>query len=294
MKQLAFIPTGQMPDTFARLNRGVRSRSLVSMVAHTGAGRRALLRHWAAEEPKPVDASMIVMLDLVEPKTKLFGAERIVTPATLVLFSRLYDMLLKLGRVSYRDWLEVQDQKVGRMYTDGQFLTLLGRVEKAVVDLGIRAIMLHNMQHSDSTAMDWVIHLWEQTNQQFAIILSAQMHSSATAEEPLKNVLSGAPSAKQCRTDAWEIKVVQEPEFRETVLPHFYLNLDMEFAPETEARLEEFDTMVWRAVQGNWKATVRLATIFDEELGLDTGNLRILTWRIVERVFARYYGTLQL
>jgi hypothetical protein len=56
---------------------------------------------------------------------------------------------------------------------------------------------------------------------------------------------------------------------------------------EFEDRPEEFTDKMWVYIKCNWMAMTTAVKIFDEELGTDGLRGRVLSWTVVERVFAR-------
>jgi hypothetical protein len=56
---------------------------------------------------------------------------------------------------------------------------------------------------------------------------------------------------------------------------------------EFKERQQELTDRMWRYTKCNWMAMTTAAKLFDEELGTDDLRGRVLSWAVVERVFAR-------
>jgi hypothetical protein len=77
--------------------------------------------------------------------------------ATMVFFSRLWYVIQKMSRLTYKERLETLDQKPARHYTDGDFLGLHANIAEAIGQRHIALVLGDNIEHIDGATFDWVL-----------------------------------------------------------------------------------------------------------------------------------------
>lgn len=188
-----------------------------------------------------------------------------------------------MSRLTYKEWPETLDQKPARHYTDGDFVGLHANIAEAIGQRHIALILGDNIEHIDGVTFDRLIQLWHDCQQQFAIVLCAQMELNATSDEPFKDLWSHGPKEiREYCIDELVLDQMSKDNFVEIVLPALLddLNADYDSAVALSG-------LLWQRTQGSWHSLTRLITFLDEELALDNRNPRMITQEIVNRVFAR-------
>ncbi len=289
MRKLAFMQDAQADDAVLRFNRAIRSRAIISLVGTRGTGKSQLLEYWAVQEAPRIgiDTDQIVLVKLIPPSRASLGKERLTSPATLIAFSRVWHVLQKLSGLTHREWLETLDQDVARLYTDPQFLALFEKIEQGMRRRHIRAVLIDNAQYLDDRAFQWLIHLWDDCDQQFGIILCAQMKANEQPNEPLKEMWRYVPHAREYHTDALVLSRMTHDVFRDPVLLEVFIDLAADVGPEVAQNYTAIADRLWQHTLGDWHSITRVATLFDEELGHGNGGPRMITQDVVDQVFAR-------
>src|SRR5262245_4943596 len=88
------------------------------------------------------------------------------------------------------EWLESLDRNPTHYYTDLQFLSLHANIAEAFQQRHIALLLGDNIEDIDGITLDWLIRLWNDCGQRFAIVLCAQMKPNATLDEPFADLWS--------------------------------------------------------------------------------------------------------
>src|SRR5262245_51804191 len=242
-----------------------------------------MLAQLALEEPRVVESDQIVLVEMVRPNRRLFGKDRIVTPPAMVFFSRLWYVLQKMARLSYKEWLGTLDQKPARHYTERNFLALHANIAEAIEQKHIALVLGDNIEDADRVTLDWLMQLWNDCRQRFSIVLCAQLKPNATPDEPFADLWSYvSKDAREYLVDEIVLERMDKGTFVEVVLPTLLDELNVDYGSDVSLA-----GAMWQRTQGNWHSLTRLVTFLDEELRLDTRNPRLITQDVVNRVFAR-------
>jgi hypothetical protein len=283
VKKVGYIRHGNIDTILQRLNRGIRSGGIITLTGLSGVGKSRMLRELALEEPRIVDSDQIALVQMARPSHRRFGKDRIATPPTMVFFSRLWYIIQKISRLSYKEWLETLDQKPARHYNDGDFLGLHANIVEAIEQRHIALVLGDNIEHIDGVTFDWLIDLWQECQQQFAIVLCAEMKPNATPVEPFADLWGHvSEEAREYLIDELVLDRMDKATFVDVVLPALLDDLDADYGSGVA-----LSGLIWQRTQGNWHSLTRLLTFLDEELEPDKRSPRIITLDIVNRVFAR-------
>src|SRR5262249_16339543 len=149
---------------------GIRSGGIITLTGLSGVGKSRMLGELALEEPRIAKSDQIALVQMVRPNRRLFGKDRTATPPAMVFFSRLWYVLQKMSRLSYKEWVETLDQNPAHHYTDPQFLSLHANIAEAFEQRHITLVLGDNIEHIDGVTFDWLIQLWHDCQQRFAIV----------------------------------------------------------------------------------------------------------------------------
>lgn len=283
MRQIQFIQYGKLEETLAQLNRGVRSGGIVTLVGFEGVGKTRCLQHLLLHQQDIFTSDQLALVQMMRPKNSGFGKNRLTSPASLVLFSRLWHVIQKMSRLTYKEWLDSLDQKPAHLYTDPQFLALHANVAEAIDQRHIGVVVIDNAELLDDVAFAHVIQLWEDCDQQFTIILTARMQPNATPDEPLEDIWCRVNKhVKEYVTDQAVLDKMTEEQFQCEVLPLLLYELDADVAPGIG-----LTDRLWHRTQGNWHALTRLITFLTEALDLAPHKPRSITAATLEQVLSR-------
>jgi hypothetical protein len=280
---MAYIRYGNIAETLQRINRGIRSGGIITLTGAGGVGKSRMLEQYVLEASRTVGSDQIVLVQMARPNRKFFGKDRIVTPPAMAFFSRLWYVIQKMSRLTYQEWLETLDQRPARHYTGGDFLGLHANIAEAISQLHIALVIGDNIEHIDGVTFDWLIQLWQDCQQQFAIVLWAELKPNAALDEPFKDLWSHiSKDMHEYRVDELMLDHMSRESFVEVVLPELLNDLNADFDSHVA-----LSGLLWQRTQGNWHSLTRLITFLDEELTQDKRNPRIITQDVVKRVFER-------
>jgi len=283
VKKVGYIRYGNVDDTLERLNRAIRSGGIITLAGLGGVGKSRMLEQLAVEEPRILEKDQIALVQMLRPARRSFGKDRIATPPAMVFFSRLWYVIQKMSRLTYKEWLETLDRNPAHLYTDPQFLSLHANIAEAFEQRHIALLLGDNIEDIDGITLDWLVHLWNDCGKRFAIVLCAQMKPNATPDEPFADLWSYVSNdAREYLVDELVLDRMDKSTFVELVLPALLDELNADYGSGVS-----LSGPVWQRTQGNWHSLTRLVTFFDEELAADKRSPRIITQDIVDRVFAR-------
>jgi hypothetical protein len=283
VKKVGYIRYGNVDETLRRLNRGIRSGGIITLTGQGGVGKSQMLGQLVLEEPRIFEPDQIALVQMVQPNRRLFGKDRIASPPAMVFFSRLWYVIQKMSRLTYKEWLETLDQKPARHYTDGDFLGLHANIAEAVEQRHIALVLGDNIEDIDGLTFDWLIQLWNDCQQQFAIVLCAQMKPNATPDEPFKDLWSHVSrEMREYHVDELVLNQMSKESFVEVVLPALLDDLNADYDSSVA-----LSGLLWQRTQGNWHSLTRLITFLNEELAQDKHSPRIITPDVAKRVFER-------
>jgi hypothetical protein len=283
VKKVGYIRHGNIEASLQRLNRGIRSGGIITLTGLSGVGKSRMLEELALEEPRIADSGQVALVQMARPHRRLFGKDRIATPPTMVFFSRLWYVIQKISRLSYKEWLETLDQKPTRHYTDGDFLGLHANIAEAIEQRHIALVLGDNIEHIDGVTFDWLIQLWHDCQQQFAIVLCAEMKPNATPAEPFADLWRHVSNeAREYLIDELVLDRMDKATFVDVILPALLDDLNADYGSDVA-----LSGLIWQRTQGNWHSLTRLLTFLDEELEPDKRSPRIITQDVVNRTFAR-------
>jgi hypothetical protein len=232
VKKVGYIRYGNVDETHRRLHPGIRSGGIITLTGQGGAGKSRMLEQLVLEEPRVVEADQIALVQMVQPNRRLFGKDRIASPPAMVFFSRLWYVIQKMSRLTYKEWLETLDQKPARHYTDHDFLGLHANIAEAIGQWHIALVLGDNIEHIDGATFDWLIQLWNDCHQQFAIVLCVQLKPNATPEEPFIDLWRHASKdTHEYLFDELVLDQMDKGTFVEVVLPGLLDDLDADYAP---------------------------------------------------------------
>jgi hypothetical protein len=144
VKKAGYIRYGNVDETFQRLHCGIRSGGIITLTGHGGVGKSRMVEQLMLEEPRIFETNHIALVQMVQPNRRLFGKDRIASPPAMVFFSRLWYVIQKMSRLTYKEWLETLDQKPARHYTDGDVLGLHANIAEAVGQRQIALVLGDN------------------------------------------------------------------------------------------------------------------------------------------------------
>jgi hypothetical protein len=233
-----------------------------------------------------IGADQIAIIDLERSWRKTLRDMAVLSPMTLVTYSLLWHELSQLALPSYLENDGNSDDDI-KLYTDREFHRLLHRVEDRVKRQHICAISINQAQHLDPLALEWLLHLYRSCDEQFGLILCAQLKLGESRDEPLQHLFQDVPEARKARTDALVIKPLDEEEFRFKVMLNILKGLKANLAPEMRPKHLEFTEQWWQRTRGNWHSIIRLAKFFDWALSPDQRCPRLMTEEVVDQVYQR-------
>jgi hypothetical protein len=283
VKKVGYIRYGNIEETLNQLRQGIRSGGIVTLTGQGGVGKSRLLEQLVLEEPRIREVDQTALVRMVQPNRRLPGKDRIASPPAMVFFSRLWYVLQTMSRLTNKEWLETLDQKPARHYTDGDFLGLHANIAEAIRQRHIALILGDNVEYIDGLTFNWLMELWNDCQQQFAIVLCAEMKPNAPAEEPFTDLWPHASrDVREYLVNQVMLHQMDKKAFVEIVLPEILISLDADYGSDVT-----LSGLMWERTQGNWHSLTRLITFLDEELSSDTRSPRIITPKVVEHVFER-------
>jgi hypothetical protein len=176
-------PAQSTASIFERLNAGLNARAIVPMIGAYGAGKSRILEELARTEIKPIDPTNVVLVRLPEKLEKRARTKNeIVTPITMVLFSRLLYVLRKRSQWGFEEleedekWRTVMAQNEAPVYGQNNFEWVRARVELGITTLPTLALLIDNADIDEPT-LDELLQLWKDTGEMFGMVLCKRLEA---------------------------------------------------------------------------------------------------------------------
>ena len=273
-----------------RLNEAINSKLIIPLVGPSGSGKSRLVEEFVGSRMTRYEADQVLFVRLPRrlPHERM---SRNAQPSLIArtLFSQMLHALRRRSQWSFERlteqhrWRTVINQDETSTTSRANFSWVQGKVEIGIEHLGIQVIVIDNA-HLDVSALDWLIHLWENCRCCFSIVLAATMEINATPGEPLSDILQAIPRAANSCGDGVVLNLMTKAQFDPFLISDVLVALDADVTTEVDHNFNQFVDQFWDTTKGNWTSINTIAARFHERL---VGKQpRMISTQIIEEVFA--------
>lgn len=212
------------------------------------------------------------------------------TATALDTLALLWHELQQLNLPLYLRNQKPPNEKVIKHHTEPEFHRMYTGVVQCIKSQHIYAICIDHAEKLDEYTLEWLWHIHEEVDQQFALLLCAELQKNEDPGTPFYRLLNNVPNVLEARLGNPVLLPIEAEEFQLKVLPKILRSLEATLAPEVRPRARAFREDFWEWTQGNWHLINRHTWLFDDELGGDKRRPRLITQDVIDRVYARLKG----